>query len=162
MIVKTRKDKHNEWGFLEKYQSYNHMGNGYIKALVGVTLDKKLTPVFVYKGSEFVPLEEIENTMGIEKYIKAKKPFYSKVKNCFVVELKAVVNFRTKEYFPEKSTFDVYTVNEITGNIDEGLPFKRVMGVPNEFRAVVEEPLRLLGESFGDRNKFLRSRLWVE
>ena len=160
MLVKARRDKNNEWGFLEKYEYYRYFDEGYVKALVGVTIDRKLTPVFVFKGNEFVPLSEIDKTVGIDKYIKAKKPFYSKVKDCYVVVLKAKVNFVSGEYFPDKSTFEVYTLNGRPVDVSKGLPFKRVLDVPKEFVNVVREPLRLLGESLGDREKFLRSRLY--
>jgi len=158
MLIKARVDKNGEWGFLEKYEWYKYYNTGHIKALVGITLDRKLTPAFVYKGKEFIPIEDIDNTVGLNKYIKAKKPFYSKVKDCFIVELKAAVDFTTGEYIPEKSSFELYTPNGNANKAGE-LPFKRVLDVPAEFRNFVEDPLRLLGESLGDREKFLRSRM---
>lgn len=158
MLIKARVDKNGEWGFLEKYEWYKYYNTGYVKALVGITLDRKLTKPFVYKGKEFVPLKEIDETVGLDKYIKAKKPFYSKVKDCFIVELKAAVNFETGEYIPDKSSFEFYTPNGNPNKAEE-LPFKRVLEVPSEFRNFLEEPLRLLGESLGDREKFLRSRM---
>lgn len=163
MLVKVRRDKNMEWGFLEKYSSYSYKGKGYVKALVGINIEKGcLSPVFVYKEEKFVPLSTIEETVGIDKYIKAKKPFYSKIKTGFIVELKASVNFVTKEYYPNESSFEVYTVNGPLNTSTGQMPFKKVLDVPLQFRRVVEGPLRLLGESFGDRSEFLRSRLWVE
>lgn len=157
--VKARKSKYNEWGFLEKYKTYRYYETGYVEALTAVTTDKKLAPVYVFRGDDFIPLEEIADTVGIDKYIKAKKPFYSKIKEGFLVVLKAQVNFVTGEYFPEKSTFEVYTLSGMPLDVSKGLPFNKVLDVPKEFRDVVEEPLRILGESLGDREKFLRSRL---
>jgi len=162
MLVKVRSDKNNTWGFLERYETYQYRGIGYVKALVGVTVDKGLTPVWVFKGYEFISLETIDETVGINKYIKAKKPFYSRVSDCFIVELKAGVDFKNKKYYPEKSTFELYMLNGKPVGDGKTLPFKKVLDVPQEFRSIVEEPLKLLGESLGDREKFLRSRLWVE
>lgn len=159
MIIKARRSKSNEWGFLEKFEMYRHYNEGYVKALTSVTVDKNLAPVYVFKGEEFVPLEEIDETVGIDKYIKAKKPFYSKIKEGYVVLLKARVDYRNRVYIPEESTFEVYTLNGVPSNLEKGLPFKKVLDVPKEFEDVVKEPLRLLGESFGDREAFLRSRL---
>ena len=156
MLVKVRRSKSNEWGFLEKYESYSYKGNGYVRALCSVNTNGELCPSYIFKGEEFVPLSKSDEGVSIERYIKAKKPFYSKVKNCFIVLLKAEVNFETGEYFPEKSTFEVYVSN---GNpLPTGLPLKRVIDVPKQFYDIVEEPLRLLGESMGDRSKFLRGR----
>lgn len=160
MLLKAKLDKNGEWGFLEKYSVYRYRETGHITALVGVTIDRELSEVFVFKGGGFVPLKEIEETVGIDKYIKAKKPFYSKVKDCFIVELRAKVNFVTKEYYPEESSFEVYTPNGVPSDVSKGIPVKGVLDVPSEFRNIVEEPLRLLGESLGDREKFLRSRMY--
>lgn len=160
MLLKARCSKNNEWGFLEKYDVYRYNDTGYVKALCSVTSDKILAPVYAFRGEEFIPLVDIDEEVGIDRYVKAKKPFYSKLKEGFVVVLKAEVNFRTKEYLPEKSTYEVYTINGIPGKVEEGIHFKRVKEVPKEFADVVEEPLRLLGESMGDRVKFLRSRIY--
>lgn len=159
MIVKARKSKNNEWGLLEKYEAYRHFDKGYIKAITAVTVGKSLAPCYVYRGEEFIPISQIEDEVGLSKYIKAKKPFYFKAKEGFLVVLKARVDFRNKVYIPEESTFEVYTVNGSPSNIDDGIPFKRVLDVPEEFKDVVKEPLRILGESFGDKEKFLKSRL---
>ena len=53
----------------------------------------------------------------------------------------------------------MYVPNGTPSSIEEGLPFKKVLDVPKEFEDIVREPLRMLGESFGDRAVFLRSRL---
>lgn len=159
MIIKARRSKSNVWGFLEKFESYRHYDKGYVKALAAVTMEGKLTPVYVFRGGEFVPLKDIDGEMGLEKYIKAKKPFYSKVKEGYVVQLKARVDYVNRVYIPEESTFEVYVINGAPSNLSDGLPFKKVLNVPKEFEQVVKEPLRLLGESFGDREVFLKSRL---
>lgn len=159
MLVKTRCSKNKEWGFLEKYEKYQYGKTGYVKALTAVTMDKCLAPAYVFRGDDFVPLQVIDEEVGIDKYIKAKKPFYSKIKEGFVVVLKAEVDFVNKIYYPEKSTYEVYTMNGNPVDVKSGLPFKKVLDLPKEFDNVVKEPLRLLGESFGDREKFLRGRI---
>lgn len=159
MLVKVRCSNDKEWGFLEKYDVYRYYNEGYIKAVTAVTADKKLSPCYAFKGGRFVPLKEIEESVGIDKYIKAKKPFYSKLNEGYLVVLKAEVNFKDKVYFPEKSSYEVYTINGNPSNIEDGIAFKRLLNVPKEFRDVVEEPLRVLGESFGDREKFLKERI---
>ena len=159
MLVKAKSSKTKEWGFVEKYESYRYNGMGYVKALASVNAEGKLSPVYVYRGDEFIPLSEIDKEVGIDRYLKAKKPFYAKLKEGFLVVLKATVDFENRVYIPEESTFEVYTMNGNPSNIDHGLPFKKVMDVPKEFADVVSEPLRVLGESFGNREEFLRRRL---
>lgn len=159
MLVKVRCSDNKEWGFLEKYDSYRYNDTGYVRAVTSVTVDKKLAPCYAFKGDKFIPLREIEETVGIGKYIKAKKPFYSKLNQGYLVVLKAEVDFRNKVYFADKSTFEVYVLNGAPSNIESGVAFKRLLNVPKEFRDLVEEPLRVLGESFGDREKFLKERL---
>ena len=159
MLVKARCSNSNEWGFLEKYETYQYDKKGYIKAIVSVTMEGKLAPVYAFRSGEFIPLSTIDEEVGIDRYIKAKKPFYSKVRDGFLVVLKAEVNFKDKEYYPERATYDVYTPNVASSDATKGLPFKKVLDVPKEFENIVREPLKLLGESFGDREKFLRGRL---
>lgn len=159
MLIKARCSKNNEWGFLEKYEVYSYNSKGYVKALTSIKMEGKLSPSFVFKGDEFVPLSVIEEEVGIDRYLKAKKPFYAKLNQGFVVLLKAEVDFANRVYFPEKSTFEVYTLNGKPTDLNKGLPFKKVLDVPKEFADIVEEPLRVLGESFGDRAEFLRRRI---
>lgn len=159
MLVKAKCSKTKEWGFVEKYESYRYNGKGYVKALTSVTNEGKLAPVYVYRGEEFISLPVIDEEVGVDRYLKAKKPFYSKLKEGFLVVLKAEVDFVERTFIPEKSTFEVYTLNGTPSNIEKGLPFKKVLDVPKEFADVVEEPLRVLGESFGDREEFLRRRM---
>ena len=159
MLLKVKVDNNRTWGFLEKYEDYWHYGKGYVKALVGVKADRTLSTPYVYRGGEFISLDKIEEEMGIDRYIKAKKPFYSMIDGCFVVVLKAYVDFNNDIYIPEKSTYEVYVPNISNVTRDGTIALKKVLDVPKEFRSIVEEPLRILGESRGDREKFLRSRL---
>lgn len=158
MILKVRMNKYGAWGFLEKYSQYQYGSSGYVRAITSVTRDGKLSPAYVFKGEDFIDVCDIDESIGLDKYIKAKKPFYSKIGEGFVVVLKAEVDFVTKEYFPEKSTYEVFEVNGIPMNLEKGVPFKRIIDVPREFDEIVKEPMRILGESFGDRYEFLKGR----
>lgn len=159
MILKAKCSKSKEWGFVEKYDVYRYNSKGYVKALTSVTMEGELAPVFAFKGEEFVPLGIIDTEVGIDRYLKAKKPFYAKLNKGFLVVLKANVDFANRVYIPEESTFEVFTINGNPGDLSKGIPFKRVLDVPKEFAEIVKEPLRILGESFGDREVFLRGRI---
>lgn len=162
MIIKAKRSKSNEWGFVEKYESYRYNSRGYVKALTSVTIDGELAPVYAYRGDEFISLSIIDEEVGIDRYIKAKKPFYSLLNKGFLVVLKATVDYKNMEYIPEESTFEVFTLNGNPSDLSKGIPFKRVLDVPKEFADIVKEPLRLLGESFGNREVFLKSRIGKE
>ena len=159
MLIKARCSKGKEWGFLEKFEVYSYNSKGYVKALTSVTVEGKLAPSYAYKGDEFVPISVIDEEIGVDRYIKAKKPFYAKLNSGFLVVLKAEVDFANRIYFSDKSSFEVYTLNGNPSDLSKGLPFKRVLDVPNEFVDIVREPLRILGETFGDRAEFLRRRV---
>lgn len=156
MIVKARCSNSKEWAFLEKYEVYRHYNRGYVKAITSVNVNGKLSPKYVFKGGEFVSVSDIDNSVGIDRYIKAKKPFYSKIKEGILVVLKAEVDFVEKLYYPEKSTYEVYTLNGGLYGNDTELPFKRVLAVPDSFNDIVKEPLQILGESFGNRELYIR------
>lgn len=159
MIIKT-KVENKEWGFLEKFWNYTRGSKRLVKSLTTVTKDGELGRSYVVRGGKFVPLEVIDKEVGIDRYIKAKKPFYSKLRGNFIVLLKVRVDILTGEYYRDTSGYELYVVNGDTSNIVDGeLPFKRVRNVPKEFDGLLEEPMRLLAESRGDREKFLRSRL---
>lgn len=159
MLLKAKCSNSRKWGFVERYDVYRYFGKGYIRALVSVSLEGVLSPVYVFRGGEFIPLGVIDGEVGIDRYIRAKKPFYSLLSSGFVVELRAEVDFVSRVYYPDKSSYGVYVMNGNPGNLEKGLPFKKVLDVPKEFDRIVEEPLRILGESFGDREVFLRGRI---
>ena len=60
---------------------------------------------------------------------------------------------------PEKSEYSVYVSDSIPKDVSKGVYFRKVLNVPKEFDKLVENPLKLLGESLGVRETFLRSRL---
>lgn len=157
MNLKVKKSKTNEWGFVESYRVYEPVGRGYIEAIVGITADGKFTKPYIYRGEEFIPLEEVDKEVSVSKYIKAKKPFYSKLADCFVVKMRASVYIYDKKYYKDSSSFEVYTFNELS-SLGDTVSFKKVLNVPEAINVIMEGLLRELGESFGDREKFLRGR----
>lgn len=159
MDVKVKGSKTNNWGFVEKYRKYSYLGKGYIEAIVGVTFDKRMTEPYVFKGEEFIPLRDIIGTVGIDKYIKAKKPFYSLLKDGFLVKLVANVDFEEGKYISEKSTFEVFSLNSVVPSKEGTLKFKTLLEVPEPVKELMKDMLQVLGESMGDREKFLLARI---
>lgn len=163
MELKVKLDKNSKWGFVESFKQWNYMNKGYIEVIVGVTVEGNFTIPYVYRKGEYIPLSTIEKEMGIEKYIKAKKPFYSLMSDGFVVRLRSRVDFGKKEYLPEESDFDVYSINSRMGKKGDLVPMIRVREVPENITTLMNEKLLPeLAKCFGDRAVFLRSRLGVE
>lgn len=159
MIIQTRVEN-KEWCFLEKFSKYVRGSKALVTALTSIDRETgEIGRAYVARGGEFVPLERIDEEVGIDRYIKAKKPFYSKLKGNFIVVMRVRVDILTGEYNEEGSTYELYLVNGNPMDYSKSLPFKRVRDVPKEFDAFMKEPMRVLAESRGNREKFLRSRL---
>ena len=161
MEIRVRSDKENRWGFVEEYKVYDYLGKGSIDALVGIGFDREMTEPYIYRADKFIKLSEIDKDMGIEKYIKAKKPFYTLLEDGFIAKLNAKVDFINGKYLPEKSSYSVYTpLNVSKGNGSKvKVVLMRVNEIPNELNDSMQKLLQKVGESFGDREVFLRNRM---
>lgn len=158
MDLKIKKG-HNGWGFVETFRKYNWLNTTYVEVVSGVTERGTFTLPYVYRGEEFIPLSVIQEEMGIQKYIKAKKPFYSLITDGFVVKMRAYYNEQTGEYYTENSTFEIYSINALRGFSDNEAHFTRILEVPEEVRKLMSELLEELGSCCGDREKFLSRRI---
>lgn len=158
MNIKIKKDKDNVWGYLESYRLYTYPGCDYVEAVTGVGMNGGFTTPFVYRGEKFIPLSVVDEEMGIQKYLKAKKPFYSLLSDGFVVKLRSYIDRHNRKYFPDKSYFEIYYLNELN-SVSDTVSFSRVTEIPESINILMQELLRELGETFGDRELFLRNRL---
>ena len=158
MELKIKKSKDNKWGFVETFKVWRYLNPvGYVEAVVGVSYDGKFTKPYVFRGEEFIPLQEINEEMGIEKYIKAKKPFYSLLTDGFVAKVRVYINFETGEYIEDKSSYVVYSV---VGSKDEKVAFtKRLREVPSKVDDCMKKLMKELSSNAENREKFLSSRL---
>lgn len=160
MKLTIRKSKDDKWGFVETYSSYSYLLKGSITVTVGVTVDGTLTKPYVLRGEEFIPLSQIEEEMGIEKYIKAKKPFYSLLSDGFIVQLKVGLDFRTGEYLPDKSCYTVYKVTDkkVISPIECELSLVRILDTTDKLNELMENLGKEVASYKGDRATFLRAR----
>lgn len=160
MKLTIRKSKDDKWGFVETYSSYSYLLKGSITVTVGVTVDGTLTKPYVLRGEEFIPLSQIEEEMGIDKYIKAKKPFYSLLSDGFIVQLKVGLDFRTGEYLPDKSCYTVYKVTDkkVISPIECELSLVRILDTTDKLNELMENLGKEIASYKGDRATFLRAR----
>lgn len=161
MKVTIRKSKNDEWGFVESYSSYKYLNKGSITTLVGVSVDGTLTKPYVLRGEEFIPLSQIDEEMGIDKYIKAKKPFYSLLTDGFLVQLKVGLDFSTGEYLPEKSCYIVYKIagKKVISPIECELNLVRLLETTDKINDLMVSLSKEIASYKGDKELFLRKRM---
>lgn len=162
MILKVRQSEENEWGYVESFEVYSYKGEGFISVITGISVTEDgvgLTQPYIMRGNQFIPLDVIDEEMGIDKYIKSKKPFYSKIEDGFVVKLKVRCIFDTGEYIPEKSVLDVYTpACEEMGIRNGELFLRKILNTSEEFKSLLSSLAEDVAKCRGDREVFLRSR----
>lgn len=159
MEVNIKKDDNDRWGYVEQYSVYRTLETGNIKVVLSVSPEGKLSEPFVYRGGVFIPARQIDEEMGIEKYIRAKKPFYSLISDGFIVSIKAGWNFMTEEFLEDKSDFVIYHVSGKRIEENSGvLKLTRVLEIPDSLKDLMWEKCKEIAESDGDRVQLLRSR----
>lgn len=164
MEVVIRKSSDNDWGFVEEFNVYRYLECGSITVTLEIDVNGRMVSPYVLRGGEFVPISVIEEEMGIEKYINAKKPFYSKLGEGFIVKIKAGLNYVTGEFLPEKSTYIIY---EAKGKSDmqptQGkLQLSRVLEIPETLHNLMLEVSKQVVACQGDKAEFLRSRIYED
>ena len=161
MLLKIRKSKDNVWGFPESFSVYNYEGVGYIKILGVITPMGTLAQPYVFRAETFIPASVIEEEMGIEKYLKAKKPFYCLLSDGFIAEIRTGVDFVNNKYLPEKSSFNIYMVARSSeASINDGaIQLINVLEIPEKVTLLMSRISEGIAASGGDRATFLRSRM---
>lgn len=161
MKVTIRKSKDDKWGFVETYSVYSYLNKGSVTVTVGVTVDGTLTKPYVLRGEEFIPLSQIDEEMGIEKYIKAKKPFYSLLSDGFIAQLKVGVDFLTGEYLPDKSCYTIYKIanKKVVSSVECELSLVRLLDTTDKLNDLMISLSNEIATYKKDKELFLRKRL---
>lgn len=159
MNVKIKKDKNNEWGMVESFQVYKYDTHGTITATAIVGVNGELVKPFCYRKEEFIPASQIEEEMGIDKYLTAKKPFYSKVSEGFPVKIVSAIDFITGEIDKKKSYCDVFMVSSTKVAVNSGsIALSRVLNKPRSLELLCEDLIERVASCKGNREVFLKSR----
>ena len=162
MDVTIRKSEDNQWGFVESFSVYRYGGKGVVNVLLSVTAEGRIAPAYVMRGGKFVPVDTIDNEMGIDKYIKAKKPFYTLLSDGFIANVRAGFNTVNGEFLPEKSSFSVFKFasNPDTVGISEGmLSLRKIHESSEQLETLMTKIARQVSLCRGDRRIYLLSRL---
>ena len=151
-----------KFGFVETWKPYSY-DTGAVTIMAVVNAGEYVAEPYIFRGGNFEPAELIDSEIGIEKYIKAKKPFYSLLgTGNLIVEMRVCFSLKDNSYIPEKSSYILYGVvkdslvySEKTGWT---VKLKRLTSVNEK----VQEWLNTMGiriASYGaDRGLFLKSR----
>ena len=164
MELTVRSSNNNEWGFVESYKKYSYFNTRTINAVVGVGKDGKMKEPFALRSGDFVPLSVIDGEMTVDRYLKAKKPIYCKLKDGFIVSMKAVIDLESGKFLPESSSFMIYTIDTRSSVFqgDSGvIKTVSMLEVPEEVKQLINSFMQVLAET-DDRADFLRSRLSKE
>lgn len=159
MKVKIKKDKNNEWAMVESFRVYRYDGKGTITVTGIVDTTGRMSKPYCYKKMEYLPASQIEEEMGIEKYITAKKPFYSKLSDGFPVKVVAHIDFISGEVNMDKSYCELYTVSSRELSVDKGtLGLSRILNVSDDLHKLCEQLISMVAECKGNRENYLKSR----
>ena len=148
MLIKLRKDNADRWCFVEKHGVYNYKGDCNVTHVFDL-----FSEPLIFKGGFFQDLDAIKD-IGVERYLKAKKPFYSKLDdNSCVVEIK--VKYKGVE--KELDSYSVALLKPLTTNKDKLI----VQKIGSNERKLPEEYLELFKNCKDDRQLFLEGRKGV-
>lgn len=163
MKVTLRSDRNNKLGFVEKYSHYFYEDRR-VTVLCMADVGGYFSEPYVLRGDEFIPAAQIEEEMGLEKYLKAKKPFYSVIgTGNIVVSAKIAMTLgENKTYIPEKSVYGLYFLDKNSlkplGSGEWEANLKKVSATNEQLEAWFHELGRKFVECGNDRGVFLRSR----
>lgn len=111
MKIELKCDKEGKFGFVEKFKPYIYGDLSTLSVRVMVDVGNKISEPYVFRGGLFIPAEQIEKEMGISKYIKAKKPFYSVLgTGNLIADLKVAYHTKSKEFIKDKSDVKLYGI----------------------------------------------------
>ena len=160
MKLVIRKGNDKGWGFVEKYQTSGANKNLYVKVIVGISPEGKMVEPYAFRGKEFISLRQIEEEVGIDKYIVAKKPFYSLLSDGFIASITTCFNYETGEIIDKKSTYTVYESESwvVTSDTEGELSLRSIIKVP-EAVDTIKEIQKTIAETRGNREEFFKERL---
>ena len=151
----------DNFGFVEVYKPYSYTV-GAVTIMAVAEAGGGFAEPFVYRGGEFIPASQIEEEMGISKYIRAKKPFYSLLgTGNVIVEMRVSFDLHTHEYLD--STYKLYgivkdsLVSDKDGNWSVEL--RRYTSSSPDLEMWLMELAKKTAKFGSDREAFLKSRL---
>lgn len=175
--LKTRIDESGVYGVVESYKVYNYKGKGYVEIIAGVQLDKEcFTTPYIYRKGHFESLEdrvleENEGEKWVDKYIKAKDPFYTILNEGYIEKIRVGVDWVNGIIDTESIEISMYSLSADLMSKYEIAPYKELKGLGKGFFLKNHNIIRTIGLCISkesennmmlfDKSKFLKSRLNV-
>lgn len=115
MVLDLVKSNNDKFGFVEKYRAYHAVGYFTESHLVGVNGDSLyIEAPYSFRGGYFEDLVDVESRIGLDSFLKAKKPIYSLLNpSTIIVDMKIARETISGGYLPDKSVYKVYVINNI-------------------------------------------------
>lgn len=164
LSLKVKKTQENKLGIVEGFSVYEYNGAGYVDISTLISVKDSDNPClaepYVYRGRDFIPARVIDEEMGIEKYFKAKKPFYVLLDGeAFIVRLKLNIDFSSGEYRKNKSVLEAHRIVSRKFEGDNGvIVTNSILDVPEDVNKLMEKVAEESSKFGKDRASFLRSR----
>lgn len=162
MKLKLRIDDNGQFGFVETYKCYKY-DTGAVKMRVLANAGDYISEPYVFRKGVFIPAKKIDEEMGIFRYLKAKKPFYSVLgKGNLILDMRVSYNLKTLEFIKDKSYFNMFYVVKDSlcqKNDDWYVDIRRLSSSNDELISWLDnlgKKLALMGD---DRKDFLKSRM---
>lgn len=160
MELTVRADNEGKWGFVERFKPYAWKDYRCVTVDVGVTSEGNFTEPYALRGTGFEKLSVVADEMGLEKYMKARKPIYSLLSDGFIIDIRSYFEYESGEYCEEKSHYHIYSIRDIIrSKPTEGKAYLvEVMEIPEELDALAKKLSKKVAETGFDRNAFLKAR----
>lgn len=162
MRIDLRCDSEGKFGFVEKYKPYVYDGIGAVQLRATANAGGYISVPYVFRGGLFIPVKQIEEEMGIGKYIKAKKPFYSVMgTGNLIMDIRVAFNLESGEYLKDKSVFKLYGVvkDSLVYRKDVwSVELRRLTSSSSELDNWLESVARSVASTGLDREMFLKTR----
>lgn len=160
--IKVKVDNESRWGFVESYRVWrNYLNRGYIEVLVGISPAGEFTRNYIWRGGEFVSVSEATKDVSLERYLKAKKPFYSLLSEGFIAKIRVGYDFNEGKILEKSSDYEIYKIGDDStfSKMDGELPMMRVREVNPIIVSLINRKLsKEIAECGTDRYKFIAKR----
>lgn len=110
MRLEIKFDEKGRPGFVEKFKKYYYTNNS-VSIFCIANLYEQIPEAYVYRADEYIKTSQIDKEIGIYKYIRAKKPFYSLLTNGNIILDLKVVYDDDFNYIKEKTVYTLYIID---------------------------------------------------
>lgn len=163
MKLTLRSDSGNRLGFVESFSNYYYKERR-VSLMCLVEVGRSFPEPYIKRGGDYIPASQIDQEMGIESYVKAKKPFYSVLgTGTAVLKARIAMSLEDGSYLPESSQYELFFINKVSlvqkGVGEWSADLTRISVINDN----LQKWFHKLGSEFakcgGDRSLFLKSRI---